>query len=162
MKFGKLGHYVAYELKNDAIYIFDSSHSTGNESGLYSDCLPDFMETIKEHFSQDIRFVEKYGTPQVVAGDSFCQTWSLAYLLGKPTQSIMSKLTPDNRIEILYKLCTKIISMPVFEEICLEQQPWIIKNFKENKAPQKWTPDFFLNFSRNVLDLKSFHYLFTD
>jgi hypothetical protein len=162
MKFGVLGHYVAYEIKKGSISIFDSSHSTGTAYGLYRDCLPDFMDTIRTHFSEKIEFVEKYGTPQVVAGDSFCQTWSLAYLLGKPTQSIMKKLNSTNQIEVLFEICLKIIDMPVFEEICLEQQPWIIKNFKKNDASKKWTPEFFLHFSRNILDLKSFHYLFKD
>jgi hypothetical protein len=160
MKFGKLGHYVAYEIKKNSILIFDSSHSTGSDYGLYRDCLPDFMKTIQRHFSKNIEFVEKYGTPQVLPGDSFCQTWSLAYLLGTPTQSIMSKLNSNNQIEILYEICSKIIATPVFKEFCNKQKSWITTNFKENKAPKKWTPEFFLDFSRNVLDLESFRYLF--
>jgi hypothetical protein len=163
MKFDQLGHYVAYEIKKDSINIFDSSHSTGNEFGIYSDCLPDFIETIKKNFSPNIKFIEKFGTPQILKGDSFCQTWSLAYLLGKPTQDIMSKINKDNRIEILYKLCKKIISSKVFEEICLTQQDWIIKAFKKNKnpkTPKKWTPEYFFEFSRKIMDLNSFHYLF--
>lgn len=160
MKFDKLGHYVTYELKKDSIRIFDSSHSIGGESGLYADCLPDFIDTIKQHFSPKIEFVETFGTPQTTPGDSFCQTWSLSYLLGKPTQTIMKEVNATNKIETLYKLCKKIIGMKVFEEICLTQKDWITLNFKKNKAPKKWTPELFLHFSRKVMDLKSFNFLF--
>jgi len=161
MKFGKLGHYVAYEIKKDSINIFDPSHSTGNESGIYSGCLPDFIKTIQNKFSPNIKFIEDFGTPQILKGDSFCQTWSLAYLLGKPFQDIMKQIKKDNRIEILYTICKKIIKLKIFEEICLSQSKWIVKAFKQNKAPKKWTPEYFFEFSRKVMDLNSFHYLFT-
>ena len=72
----------------------------------------------------------------------------------------MKEITPDNRIEILYKLCKTIINLPLFEEICREQSTWINHAFKENKAPKKWTAEYFLNFSRNVMDLESFNPLF--
>jgi hypothetical protein len=160
MKFGNLGHYVAYEKKEKGILIFDSSHSLGNESGRYSGCLPGFIDTIEENFSPNIKFEEKFGTPQTLKGDSFCQTWSLAYLMGASTQKIMKEITPNNKIDILYKLCKKIINSPVFKNIFLTQDKWIKKAFKENKAPKKWTPEFFFNFSRNVMDFESFHYLF--
>ena len=160
MKFGKAGHYVAYEKKEKSILIFDSSHSIGNEHGRYSGCLPDFMKTIEKKFSPNIKFVEKFGTPQTLKGDSFCQTWSLAYLMGASTQKIMKEITLTNRIQILYKLCRKIIDSPIFEEICLTQKGWIQKAFKGNGSPEKWTSEFFFNFSRNVMDLESFRYLF--
>lgn len=160
MKFGRLGHYVAYEIKKDAIYIFDSSHSTGEEHGKYSDCLPPFMNTIMHNFSPNVKFIETFGTPQTLPGDSFCQTWSLCYLMGKPTHKIMEKITLNNKIEILYKLCKHIIKSPIFEEFCKDQPDWIKKNFKINKASEKWNSEYFFNFSRNVLDLDSFHYLF--
>jgi len=160
MKFGKLGHYVAYEIKNKNIYIFDSSHSTGSQKGTYADCLPDFIDTIHDKFSPNIHFIEKFGTPQTLKGDSFCQTWSLAYLLGSYTQKIMKQLTDTNKVKILYKICKYIIKKPIFEEICLTQSEWIEKAFKENKAPKKWTAEYFLLFSKKIMDLKSFNYLF--
>jgi hypothetical protein len=161
MKFGKLGHYVAYEMKAKEILIFDSSHSTGNENGIYSECLLGFTKTIKSKFSPNIKFVEDFGTPQILKGDSFCQTWSLAYLLGSPTKKIIKEITVTNRIEILYKLCKKIIDSRVFKEICETQQEWIEKAFTENKSPKKWTAKYFLHFSRDVMNLESFKYLFT-
>lgn len=160
MKFDNLGHYVAYEIKNNKIYIFDSSHSTGDESGKYSDCLPPFIDTIKKNFSPNVEFIEKFGTPQTLDGDSFCQTWSFAYLMGTPTHKFMKKMNRKNKIETLYKICKYIIKLPVFEEICNDQQEWIKKNFKVNKAPKKWDAEYFLHFSRDVLDLNLFHYLF--
>ena len=160
MKFGKLGHYVAYEIKNNKIYIFDSSHSTGDESGKYSDCLPPLIPTIKKNYFPNVEFIETFGTPQTLDGDSFCQTWSLAYLIGSPTHKIMKKMNLNNKIETLYKICKYIIDLPVFKEICKDQPDWIKTNFKANKAPKKWDAEYFLHFSRNVLDLNSFHYLF--
>jgi hypothetical protein len=160
MKFGKLGHYVAYEMKNKKIQIFDSSHSTGDERGKYSDCFPPFIPTIEKNFSPNVEFIETFGTPQTLNGDSFCQTWSLAYLMGTPTHKIMKKMKSDNKIEVLYKLCKYIIGLPMFKKICKEETKWINKNFKANKAPKKWDPEYFLMFSREILDLESFHYLF--
>jgi hypothetical protein len=162
MKFGQLGHYVAYEMKKNTIFIFDSSHPTGIQRGLYSDCLPDFLNTIAVHFSPDIRFIEEFGTPQTEPGDSFCQTWSLSYLLLEHPhiRHIMDNIGITDEIEILYNLCKVIINMSVFEEICTDQGSWINHNFKVNKAPKKWNSDSFLHFSRNVMDLDSFRYLF--
>jgi len=157
MKFGTLGHYVAYEIKKDTISLFDSSHG---EHGRYADCLPPFIGTIEKYFNKEIQFVEKFGTLQVLPGDSFCQTWSLSYLLGKPTQTIMMKAPTLGEIEVLYKLCKYIIALPVFEEICTQQEAWIKREFKRNKAPKKWTPEYFFMFSRQRMNLESFHYLF--
>jgi hypothetical protein len=99
---------------------------------------------------------------QVLPGDSFCQTWSLSYLLGKKTHNIMMEASTKNKseIEVLYKLCKYIIGLPVFEEICTQQESWIKREFKNNKAPKKWTPEYFLKFSRERMNLESFHYLF--
>jgi len=72
----------------------------------------------------------------------------------------MNQITPSNKVEILYKICKYIIKKPIFEEICKSQSKWIEKAFKENKAPKKWTAEYFLHFSRNVMDLQSFKYLF--
>jgi hypothetical protein len=159
LKFDGLGHYVAYEVKKDAIYIFDSSHG---EHGRYADCLPPYIETIQKYFNENVKFVEKFGTLQVLPGDSFCQTWSLSYLLGTKTQNIMMKVSAENKseIEVLYELCKYIINLPVFKEICQGETKWIAREFKRNKAPKKWTPEYFLNFSRERMDLESFHYLF--
>jgi hypothetical protein len=162
LKFDGLGHYVAFENKKDAIYIFDSSHG---ENGRYADCLPPFIETIKKYFNPNIEFVEKFGTLQVLPGDSFCQTWSLSYLLGTKTQKIMMQATKQEKsqIEVLFELCKYIINLPVFQEICDKQAEWMKKAFAKNRNPQtpkKWTPAYFFNFSRERMDLESFHYLF--
>jgi hypothetical protein len=159
MKFGGLGHYVAYEVKKDAIYIFDSSHG---EHGRYADCLPPYIATIQKYFNENVEFVEKFGTLQVLPGDSFCQTWSLSYLLGTKTQNIMMKASTENKseIEVLFELCKYIINLPVFKEICDHEKKWIAREFGNNKAPSKWTPEYFLNFSRERMDLESFRFLF--
>jgi hypothetical protein len=159
LKFDGLGHYVAFENKKDAIYIFDSSHG---EHGRYADCLPPYIETIQKYFNENFKFVEKFGTLQVLPGDSFCQTWSLSYLLGTKTQNIMMKASAENKseIEVLFELCKYIINLPIFKEICDHETKWITREFKRNKAPKKWTPEYFLHFSRERMDLESFHFLF--
>lgn len=157
MQFGKEAHFVAYEKKAKSILIFDPSHSIGNEQGSYAPCLSSFEGSIRENFSPTINFVQKFGTPQTLEADTFCQTWSLSYLMGS-TQKIMNKLKPENKplnepinkIEIIFELCKKIIGSDVFKEICSQQEKWITTAFELNKSPMKWTPKFFLEFSRNM------------
>jgi hypothetical protein len=73
----------------------------------------------------------------------------------------MMKASTENKseIEVLFELCKYIINLPVFEKICDHEKKWIAREFGNNKAPSKWTPEYFLNFSRERMDLESFHFL---
>lgn len=158
MKFGKLGHYIAFKLKNNnKMTIFDSSYPDGT----YGDCLDeDYIDSIRHNFNNcSISFDETYGTPQRLDDDSFCQTWSLAYLSKSKKLKSFLKDSKNDPIYSLFNICKFIINLPIFKEICIEQQNWIEKNLKINKASKKWTSDFLLEFSRNF-DYDDFKKLF--
>ena len=158
MKFGKLGHYIAYKLKkNNKMTIFDSSYPDGT----YGDCLDeDYIDSIRYNFDNcSIVFDETYGTPQRLDDDSFCQTWSLAYLSNYKKLKSFLKDSKNDPINSLFNICKFIINLPIFEEICIEQKNWIEKNLKINKASKKWTSEYLLEYSRNF-DYDDFEKLF--
>lgn len=152
---GNHAHFVAYKNLKSKLVLFDPSY----ENGTYSGCLPDFLHTIQKKFNKTIHFDDKFETPQRHKNDSFCQTWTLCYLLDNKTSKSLLNHSIINSIDALYMICKYIISLPVFEEICTEQSEWINKNLRKNKAPKKWDSKYLLSYSRHF-DREMFEYLF--
>jgi hypothetical protein len=163
MKFGSLGHYVAYKdkiPKKKTFIIFDSSFNSPGRVGTYSGCLPDFTKNINKYLGEFV-YDERFLTPQRLKDDTFCQTWSLAYLYGDNAEKFLESSTgtdEDNK-KALYNICLTFINDPVFKEICTDQAEWINKNFKINKAPKNKDADWFYNYSIS-LDYNTFKNLF--
>ena len=155
LKFGKLGHYVAYEMQISSIKIFDSSHKIG----IYSGCLPDFINSIEYNFGLPVEYELQYNTPQCHKDDSFCQTYSLSYLSNDISLHANLQNAMFDPISSLFNICKIFINNPVFEEICIEQETWINKNLSINKAPSKWNAQYLLDYSKNM-DINMFSELF--
>jgi hypothetical protein len=143
---GNLAHYMTFKETKKNVILFDSSYPNGT----YSGCFPDFSYTVVNFFKKEIIFNKDFDTPQNHKNDSFCQTWSLCYLLNTKKSKELLKSSKKDSINSLYKICKYIIGMPVFEEICTQQESWINKNLKENKAPKKWDSKYFLNYSKKM------------
>lgn len=78
VKFGDEAHYVAYRRESDdSLLIYDSSHPNGTFSGSFDG----MMDLVKRVFAvTNVEFDDSYGDAvQRGPGDTFCQTWSLAY-----------------------------------------------------------------------------------
>lgn len=154
---GNFGHFVAYKKQKSRIVIFDSSHGTGTFSG----CLPDFVETIINKFKLPIFYDTKFGTPQNKTDDSFCQTWSLCYLSKNKDLHKYLKNSKKDPILSLFNICKFFINTTIFEEICNQQEQWINKNLKKNKAPKKWDSQYFLKYSKDM-NIDMFRLLFNE
>ena len=152
---GGHAHYVAYKILKSKIVIFDPSYPDGTFSG----CLPDYIDTIQNYFDLPVEFDDQFGTPQTNKNDSFCQTWTICYLMNNKKLNKLLESSNDNPTESLYKICKHIISLSIFKEICNEQSNWINKNLKINKAPKKWNADYLLEYSE-LFDEEMFDYLF--
>lgn len=115
-------HFVAYvREKNDTLMIFDPSHPDGTYGGLISDKL----DTIKRIFVVDVvRFDTSYGTPpQRGSGDTFCQTWSLAYFT--PFRSSLS--IPFGPRYALMDIIKGFCGKRVFRRILEEDWPQLLR-----------------------------------
>lgn len=78
VKFGDEAHYVGYRRDgDDALVIYDSSYPDGTFSGSFDG----IMDIVKRTFAvTSVTFDTSYGIAvQRGRGDTFCQTWSLAY-----------------------------------------------------------------------------------
>lgn len=168
LEFGDLAHFVAYELVNKkTIKIFDPSHSFDGIRGTYSTELKHFHKFINSYFDRRIIFEKQYGTPQRHLEDTFCQTWSLAFLCASlcktrekdkcPSQNMHEALLSsiDDEVVGLFNVCKAFIESDVFHEICTEQRDWILeesinKHEDEDELPEKWTPEYFYTFCQGL------------
>jgi hypothetical protein len=167
LKFGKLGHFVAYKIDNKKIKIFDPSYDPNRVKGLYSGCFPPFIDTVRKHFG-DIEYITDFGTVQTHRDDSFCQTWSLTYLLGiqdntfkKLLKDAGSASTENDIIPILFEICKRIIDSRKFEEYCAINKDLLGKwgSAVSNKTAKWKNGDQFIEFSEK-LTLAEFRKLF--
>jgi hypothetical protein len=153
---GNYAHFVAYKKQKNQITIFDPSYL----SGTYAGCLPDFVDTILNKFKLPIHYEIVFGTPQYHKNDSFCQTWSLAYLSKSPKLHKYLKDALNDSVLALFNICKFFINTKIFQkEICVDQAAFINKNIRKNKAPKKWNAEYFLNYS-NDMDFEMFSHLF--
>ena len=167
LNFAKLGHFVAYKIDNKKIKIFDPSYDPQNVKGVYGGCFPPFINTVRGHFG-DIEYITDFGTVQTHKNDSFCQTWSLTYLLGIQDNTFEKLLkdagyasTENDVIPILFKICKLIINSDKFDDFCDINKDLLGRWGSEvNGRTVKWkNGDQFIDFSKK-LTLAKFKKLF--
>jgi hypothetical protein len=140
------GHFISYEMKNGKIHIFDSA-SPGGQYGEWA-TLP-ILRRIAKRAGKE--FVLLPNHPQVHEEDSFCQTWSLAWLSPMRKYTLNVK-TPSQGIERLYIICKMIINDYRFEEYVMKHRmnirQYIINEKMKNPAFK--TAKGFINYSRDM------------
>ena len=124
LKFGSLGHFLAYKKTKKGIKIYDPSYDPTGIKGVYAGCFPLFVNTVIKYFGF-IEYVTEFGTVQRHKDDSFCQTWSLTYLLSLKNKNFKKLLSTaghlvdkNDVIPILFEICKTIINLPEFTEYC--------------------------------------------
>jgi hypothetical protein len=141
-----LGHFVAYDVQSGQMSVFDSAKPTGARySGWFN------TEEIKSALAQKYKVVVSIGKmhPQISNWDTFCQTWSLAYLMNIP----MNHIHVRNSREELFKIIKKIIHSPKFTEYIRENvnviQGWMDANARVHRIPPS-TVNEFIKFSKTL------------
>lgn len=109
-------HFIAYEMKNGVIHIFDSAES-GGQYGEWAS-LP-ILKRIAKRAGKDFVIVPHH--PQIHEEDTFCQTWSLAWLseLRKLTENVK---TGKQGMSRLYRVCKTIINDSRFTNFVMEHE----------------------------------------
>lgn len=147
--YGKLAHFVSFEIKKKVVYIYDPSY----KYGVYRECINHVIKKLTKRYEKKgikVCFVKKYGVGQIHPEDTFCQTWSFAYLDDTLREYLLQN-TEYTNLDCLYSICKAIISKPEFEEVCQENKDWLERNAVEYKLCKKWKQSsFFLDFSRNM------------
>lgn len=112
----KEGHFIAYQIVEDSIRIFDSSAYAYQQ---FSNN-PDLAESISRRSGK--RVVKLTDHPQdLCEGDSFCQTWSLAWL----TPSLKSKVkakTAHESISSIYDIVHSVAMSDKFVNYMLNPE----------------------------------------
>jgi len=104
------GHFIAYEIRGDTVYIFDSAALTNRY----------FLKTTHEILNN---IVKKSRTrthvmidchPQMHEEDSFCQTWSLAWLTPEYRSLVTQVATKHQSMQTLFTICKDMIERDCF------------------------------------------------
>jgi hypothetical protein len=104
------GHFIAYEVVNGIMFIFDSAQNR------YSKWLNnDILEQIIKR-SRKKKSVIVGCHPQIHKEDSFCQTWSLAWLTKELRPLVIGVNTEEYSIRILFTICKQIINDDRFDK----------------------------------------------
>lgn len=149
-------HYVSYVRdKNDTIVIFDPSYPDGT----YGTLILEKVDRIKRVFVVDtVRFDQSYGpAPQRSSGDTFCQTWSLAYFT--PMREFL-KVEHGARYALM-DIIKAFMSKRVFRRILEEDWPKLLRwqqmsidqSLVDLKEPCFRTSDDFLDYAESEFDM---------
>jgi hypothetical protein len=154
-------HFIAYEIKNGKMHIFDSAASEGKYGSWAS--LP-ILRRLAKRAGKNFVMIPHH--PQVHEEDSFCQTWSLAWLseLRKLTENVK---TGNQGIGRLYRICKTIINDPRFTEFIMKHEgdihAYILTFMREEKIKNTSfkTPEGFLKYSHKMTP-EQFRTIFED
>jgi hypothetical protein len=109
------GHFIAYEIIGPKIYIYDSSKYAFQQFSKN----PELAKSIELRSGKKV--VKLRHHPQDVCHeDTFCQTWSLAWLTPELRHISLSKTTPRKTIERMYKIIHFIIRKPAFKKFIIK------------------------------------------
>jgi hypothetical protein len=141
-----LGHFVAYEIQSGQMSVFDSAKPTGARySGWFN------TNEIKSALAHKYKVVVSIGKmhPQISNWDTFCQTWSLAYLMDIP----MNHIHVRNAREELFTIIKKIIHSPKFTGYIRANvkviQGWMDANAQLHGIPPSTVSEF-IKFSKTL------------
>ena len=99
---GEEGHFVAYEVRDRTLYIFDSAAPSSPYASRVTE------DIVKR------KFVMIDCHPQMHKEDSFCQTWSLAWLTPDLRPLVTQVSTKAQSMRTLFTICKRILESECF------------------------------------------------
>lgn len=114
---GDAGHFVSYRVEGRNVVVFDPSYPNGTFGDAIHTYWPAIVRKFKEH-GYDVVKDDSYPiTCQTWDGDSFCQTWSLAYFT-KLRQYLVLK-TESESMKMLTSIVNDLTKSGPFRDIVL-------------------------------------------
>lgn len=107
-------HFIAYKKYKDRIDIFDPADTSGRYNSFLNNTT---KEKISKLASKPVRVLNYH--PQCHKGDTFCQTWSLAWLKPNLQKYVIGVKNKNQSIENIYKICYKISHSIKFKQYML-------------------------------------------
>jgi hypothetical protein len=156
------GHFIAYEIVGGLLHIFDSAASQ-NRYGEWA------TQDVLEHLANRAKkpsYTMVTCHPQVHKEDSFCQTWSLAWLTKEFRPLVTQVTTEKSALNSLFTICQRIVHDERFVKFVTHKKDFqehmdqCIKDVKL-KRPAFDTPETFLKFS-DEMTLEMFTRIFED
>jgi hypothetical protein len=126
-------HFVAYRKSpNGGINIFDSADTSGRYNSFLSG---DVIRSVARMASTNsVRLLPHH--PQCHDNDTFCQTWSLAWLKPSLRKYVIGVRSPSKSAENIYKICHAIANSSKFAEYMRYNEPAFTKVI--NKIHKKY------------------------
>jgi hypothetical protein len=120
------GHFIAYEIIGPKIYVYDSSRFAYEQFSKN----PDLSRLIEIRSGK--KLVKLHHHPQdVCKEDTFCQTWSLAWLTPELRHLSIRKTSPRRTIERMHAIIQYISRTPAFKRFIMEYKDdvkgWLYK-----------------------------------
>lgn len=141
-------HFLSYEIVGKHFIIHDPAHLNVAFSGWLSKNVVNALEKNLPTFTVEISKVH----PQRCNWDTFCQTWSLAKLMGFELHHV----TKNSSRRELYKIIKKIAASKDFEEYVKFNKDWVEKCIKSHgRSNDLKTAQDFIKYSRR-LSFKNF------
>jgi len=142
-------HFVTYNMTPARITVFDPSDT----SGTYGSYLNDRVKKRISKLANKPLYVNNRH-PQCHSGDTFCQTWSLAWLRRNHHTHINESQTPSSSSVPLAMLVRRIASSTRFEEYMLANkvqfQPIINKERVKNQLRPTLSVEEFIRMSQHI------------
>lgn len=138
----KLGHFLSYEIIGENFIIHDPADVNTFEGYLNNTVLKKLKEKLKNYKVESSNV-----KPQKCNWDTFCQTWSLAKLMGFE----LDHVTKNTSRRELFKIIKEIAASKDFEEYVKFNKAWIENSIKSHgKSKDFKTAQDFINYSRRL------------
>lgn len=138
----KLGHFLSYEILGKNFIIHDPADVNTFHGYLNATVLNRLKEKLNK-YTVNVSNVK----PQKCNWDTFCQTWSLAKLMGFELHHV----TKNSSRRELYKIIKEIAASDDFEEYINFNKDWVEKCIKSHgRSKDLKTAQDFINYSRRL------------
>ena len=139
-------HFVSYEVRGKDFIIHDPADLNVVFSGWLS---KEVLEALRKKLPK-FRFIVSDVHPQKCVWDTFCQTWSLAQLMGAP----LDKVNKRTSRRMLYTIIRQIAHSAKFIRYIKYNldivNGWIVHHLRKYPRSKLRTPSDFISFSRSL------------
>lgn len=139
-------HFISYEIQGKKFIVHDPADLNVQFSGWFSKHALGALRKKLPEYTVEVSDIH----PQKCLWDTFCQTWSLAQLMGFPLH-VVNKMTSRR---VLYDIIQKIVRNPKFTLYINHNsdiiQGWMRKHLKMYSRSKVRTPTDFISFSKSL------------
>lgn len=108
-------HFISFIKYDNRIDIFDPADTSGRYNSFLTDRVKNKIATLS---ARPVRVLNYH--PQCHDGDTFCQTWSLAWMKPSLRKNVTGVRTSNQSMTAMHKICRAIANSKKFSEYMLD------------------------------------------